>query len=90
MYKNTCKSIQEERHLILTENYEEKEVIDYFVMYDIEESTKNLPTEIENSELVMFDEFGQNHNVEIESANDITEMLASVRMLSCQFVKKDN
>ena len=161
MYKNTCKNIKEKRHLILTENHEEKEVIDYFVMYDIEESTKNLPTEIENyisrgiyvneyhkckyellfaadgmtsrvvieyksnnipmydfikdlednisdileddsdednifygiiknSELVMFDEFGQACNVEIESADDITEMLASVRMLSCEFVEKDN
>ena len=158
---NTCKSIQEERHLILTENHEEKEVIDYFVMYDIEESTKNLPTEIENyishgtyvngyhkckyellfaadgltsrvvieyksnnipmydfiknlednisdileddfdednifygiiknSELVMFDEFGRGNNIEIESAEDLTAMLASVRMLSCEFVEEND
>lgn len=161
MYKNTCKSIQEERHLILTENHEEKEVIDYFVMYDIEESTKNLPTEIENyishgtyvneyhkckyellfaadgltsrvvieyksnnipmydfitsledditdileddfdednifygiiknSEIMMFDEFGRGNNIEIESAEDLTAMLASVRMLSCEFVEEND
>ena len=161
MYKNTCKSIQEERHLILTENHEEKEVIDYFVMYDIEESTKNLPTEIENyisrgiyvngyhkckyellfaadgltsrivieyktnnipmydfitsledditdileddfdednifygiiknSEIMMFDEFGRGNNIEIESAEYLTAMLASVRMLSCEFVEEND
>ena len=161
MYKNTCKSIQEERHLILTENYEEKEVIDYLVMYDIDESTKNLPTEIENyisrgtyvngyhkckyellfaadgltsrivieyktnnipmydfitslddditdileddfdednifygiiknSEIMMFDEFGRGNNIEIESAEDLTAMLASVRMLSCEFVEEND
>lgn len=161
MYKNTCKNIKEKRHLILTKDFEEKEVIDYFVMYDIAESTKNLPTEIENyidrgiymngyhkckyellfaadgmtsrvvieyktnnipmydfinnleddisaileddfdednifygiiknSEIMMFDEFGRGNNIEIGSAEDLTAMLASVRMLICEFVEEND
>lgn len=161
MYKNTCKNIKEKRHLILTKDFEEKEVIDYFVMYEIAESTKNLPTEnenyidrgiymngyhkckyellfaadgmtsrvvieyktnnipmydfinnleddistileddsdednifygiIKNSEIMMFDEFGRGNNIEIESAGDLTAMLASVRMLSCEFVEEND
>ena len=42
---------------------------------------------IKNHEIMMFDEFARGNNVEIENADDLTEMLASVRMLSCEFVK---
>lgn len=161
IYKGACKNIRENRHSILIKDYEEKEVIDYFVMYDIAESTKNFPTEIENyisrgfymngyhkckyellfaadgltsrivieyktnnipmydfitsledditdileddfdednifygiiknSEIMMFDEFGRGNNIEIESAEDLTAMLVSVRMLSCEFVEEND
>ena len=155
-YKNSgC--VKEKRHEIYTER-DIKEVIDYYLMYDIKESSKNEPTEIENyisrgiyingyhkcryellfaadgmisrvvveyktnnipmydfikgmeddiseileddscednifygiiknHEIMMFDEFACGNNVEIENADDLTEMLASVRMLSCEFVK---
>lgn len=157
-YKNSgC--VKEKRHEIYTER-DIKEVIDYYLMYDIAENTKNLPTEIENyisrgfymngyhkckyellfaadgltsrivieyktnnvpmydfitsledditdileddfdednifygiiknSEIMMFDEFGRGNNIEIESAEDLTAMLASVRMLSCEFVEEE-
>ena len=45
---------------------------------------------IKNSELVMFDEFGRGNNIEIESAEDLTAMLASVRMLNCEFVEEND
>ena len=38
----------------------------------------------------MFDEFGRGNNIEIESAEDLTAMLASVRMLSCEFVEEND
>lgn len=45
---------------------------------------------IKNSEIMMFDEFGRGNNIEIESAEDLTAMLASVRMLSCEFVEEND
>ena len=42
---------------------------------------------IKNHEIMMFDEFGRGNNVEIISAGDLTAMLASVRMLSCEFIE---
>ena len=42
---------------------------------------------IKNHEIMMFDEFAHENNVEIENVDDITAMLASVRMLSCEFVE---
>ena len=45
---------------------------------------------IKNSEIMMFDEFGRGNNIEIESAEDLTAMLASVRMISCEFVEKND
>ena len=45
---------------------------------------------IKNSEIMMFDEFGRGNNIEIESAEDLTTMLASVRMLSCEFVEEND
>ena len=158
-YKNSgC--VKEKRHEIYTER-DIKEVIDYYLMYDIKESSKNEPTEtedyisrgiyingyhkcryellfaadgmtsravveyktnnipmydfitsledditdileddfdednifygiIKNSEIMMFDEFGRGNNIEIESAEDLTAMLASVRMLSCEFVEEND
>lgn len=155
-YKNSgC--VKEKRHEIYTER-DIKEVIDYYLMYDIKESSKNEPTEIEdyisrgiyingyhkcryellfaadgmisrvvveyktnnipmydfikgmeddiseileddscednifygiikNHEIMMFDEFARGNNVEIENADDLTAMLTSVRMLSCEFVE---
>lgn len=155
-YKNSgC--VKEKRHEIYTER-DIKEVIDYYLMYDIKESSRNEPTEtedyisrgiyingyhkcryellfaadgmtsrvvveyktnnvpmydfikgmeddiseileddscednifygiIKNHEIMMFDEFARGNNVEIENADDLTEMLASVRMLSCEFVE---
>lgn len=155
-YKNSgC--VKEKRHEIYTER-DIKDVIDYYLMYDIKESSKNEPTEIEdyisrgiyingyhkcryellfaadgmtsrvvveyktnnipmydfikgmeddiseileddscednifygiikNHEIMMFDEFARGNNVEIENVDGLTEMLASVRMLSCEFVE---
>lgn len=45
---------------------------------------------IKNSEIMMFDEFGRGNNIEIENAEDLTAMLASVRMLSCEFVEEND
>lgn len=45
---------------------------------------------IKNHEIMMFDEFGCGNNVEIENADDLTAMLASVRMLSCEFIENDS
>lgn len=156
-YRSGCNCIAERRHTVYTNNGI-KDVIDYYVMYDIKESSKNEPTEIENyidrgwyingnhkcryelvfaadgfisrvviehkknnvpmydcikdleddiaeileddsdkdnffygiiknHEIMMFDEFGRGNNVEIISAGDLTAMLASVRMLSCEFIE---
>lgn len=155
---NGC--VKERRHEIYTED-EIKEVIDYYLMYDIKESSKNEPTEIEDyisrgiyingyhkcryellfaadgmisrvvveyktnnvpmydfvkdleddiaeildddsdkdnlfygvikdHEIMMFDEYGCGNNVEINDADDLTAMLASVRMLSCEFIENDS
>lgn len=158
-YRNSgC--VKERRHQIYTRD-EIKDVIDYYVMYDIKESSKNEPTEIEdyidrgycinggykcryellfaadrftarvvvehktnnvpmydfiqdledditdaleddsdeenifygiikNHEIMMFDEYGCGNNVEINDADELTAMLASVRMLSCEFIKNDS
>lgn len=158
-YRNSgC--VKERRHEIYSED-EIKEVIDYYLMYDIKESSKNEPTEIEdyinrgycingnyrcryellfaadgfttrvvveyktnntpmydlikdleyditdalendsdeenifygiikNHEIMMFDEYGCGNNVEIENADDLTAMLVSVRMLSCEFIENDS
>lgn len=155
---NGC--VKERRHQIYTWD-EIKDVIDYYVMYDIKESSKNEPTEIEdyidrgycingnyrcryellfaadgfttrvvveyktnnvpmydlikdleyditdaleddsneenifygiikNHEIMMFDEYGCGNNVEINDADELTAMLASVRMLSCEFIENDS
>ena len=42
---------------------------------------------IKNSEIWMFDEFGCGIGVEINNADELTAMLASVRMLSCEFIE---
>ena len=42
---------------------------------------------IKSHEIMMFDEFGRGNNVEIISAGDLTAILASVRMLSCEFIE---
>lgn len=160
MYFDTykkCDCAREKRHEVYTETGI-KEVIDYYLMYDIVESSKNEPTEIEkyidrgwyingnhkcrhelvfaadgfisrvvieyktnnipmydfikeleddiaeilkddsdkdnlfygiikSHEIMMFDEFGRGNNVEIISAGDLTAMLASVRILSCEFIE---
>lgn len=158
-YRNSgC--VKERRHQIYTRD-EIKDVIDYYVMYDIKESSKNEPTEIEdyinrgycinggykcryellfaadrftarvvvehktnnvpmydfiqdledditdaleddsdennifygivkNHEIMMFDEYGYGNNVEINDADELTAMLTSVRMLSCEFIKNDS
>ena len=44
---------------------------------------------IKNSEICMFDEFGRGIGVEINNADELTAMLASARLLSCEFVEKD-
>lgn len=36
----------------------------------------------------MFDEFGRGIGVEINNADELTAMLASARLLSCEFVEK--
>lgn len=154
-----CDCAREKRHEVYTETGI-KEVIDYYLMYDIAESSKNEPTEIENgidrgycingnykcryellfaangltsrvvieyrtnnmpmydlikdieddirealeddsdednffcgiiknSEICMFDEFGCGIGVEINNADELTAMLASARLLSCEFAEKD-
>ena len=135
-------------------------MLDYYVMYDIKESSKNLPTELEehvdrgccingnykckyelvfacnemvsrvvvnytsnnipmydfvkdleddiadaleddsdednifygiikDSAIIMRDEFGAGRSIEIETADDLTAMLVSVRLLSCEFVRRE-
>jgi hypothetical protein len=44
---------------------------------------------IKNSEICMFDEFGCGIGVEINNADELTAMLASARLLSCEFEEKD-
>ena len=154
-----CDCAREKRHEVYTETGI-KEVIDYYLMYDIEKSSKNEPTEIEtgidrgccingnykcryellfaangltsrvvieyhtnnmpmydlikdmeddirealdddsdednffygiikNSEIYMFDEFGCGIGVEINNADELTAMLVSARLLSCEFMEKD-
>lgn len=44
---------------------------------------------IKNSEICMFDEFGCGIGVEINNADELTAMLVSARLLSCEFMEKD-
>lgn len=37
----------------------------------------------------MRDEFGAGSSIEIETADDLTAMLVSVRLLSCEFVRRE-
>lgn len=158
-YREKCGCIKEKRNSIYTEK-EIKDVLDYYVMYDIKESSKNLPTELEehvdrgycingnykckyelvfacdgmvsrvvvnytannipmydfvkdleddiadaleddsdednifygiikDSAIIMRDEFGAGSSIEIETADDLTAMLVSVRLLSCEFVRRE-
>lgn len=46
-YREKCSLVEKHRNLFNFEDGTEKQVIDYYVMYNIEESSKNRPTEIE-------------------------------------------
>lgn len=43
---------------------------------------------IKDSKILMFDEFGHDEDIEIESAEDLISMLVSVRLISCEFIEK--
>lgn len=52
---------------------------------------KNILTDCDGFfEIMMFDEFGQNSNIEIDTASELIAMLVSVRLLSCEFIEKAN
>jgi len=44
---------------------------------------------IKDSAIIMRDEFGAGSSIEIETADDLTAMLVSVRLLSCEFVRRE-
>lgn len=48
LYKEKCNLYEKHRTVFNKEDFSEKQVIDYYVMYDIQESTKNRPTIIED------------------------------------------
>ena len=47
-YREKCNLYKRRRTLFVTDNYTEKHVIEYYVMYNIQESSKNRPTEIDD------------------------------------------
>ena len=47
-YRKKCNLIEKHRNVINRLDHKEKQVIDYYVPYDIKESSKNRPTEIED------------------------------------------
>lgn len=47
-YREKCNLLEKHRNVFDRENDTIKQVIDYFVMYNIQESSKNRPTEIED------------------------------------------
>lgn len=44
---------------------------------------------IKDSAIIMRDEFGNGSSITIETADDLTAMLVSVRLLSCEFVRRE-
>lgn len=48
LYREKCNLYEKHRTVFNREDFSEKQVIDYYVMYDVQESSKNRPTIIED------------------------------------------